>query len=193
MTASAPLTRRSTVRYPGGLTVRYRWTGSGGGDELFALSEARGHLRDLGPLVSPHPERLCRAELRAEGPQGEWTVRLASVVYDEPQAATWDTPGLLAVAYGMRLYGLDARSGELRWSWAGGSPLIAVISSPRLPHVLAQGEIETAALDAAGEVAWRRTHSEVVVAAELVGGRLVLTGYAGQRIAIDPLSGEEIG
>jgi hypothetical protein len=58
-----------------------------------------------------------------------------------------------------------------------------------LPHVLLQGEIETAALREDGSVAWRVAHSDVVVEAALVGGRLVLTSYGGQRQTLDPLTG----
>ena len=47
--------------------------------------------------------------------------------------------------------------------------------------MLVQSEIETFAIEADGTVAWRVAHSDVVTAAELVGGRLVLTGFDGQR------------
>jgi outer membrane protein assembly factor BamB len=55
--------------------------------------------------------------------------------------------------------------------------------------VLVQSEIETFALEADGTVAWRVAHSDVVTAAELVGGRLVLTGFDGQLNALDPMTG----
>ncbi|MCJ7710925.1 MAG: PQQ-like beta-propeller repeat protein, partial [Chloroflexi bacterium] len=61
--------------------------------------------------------------------------------------------------------------------------------SSRLPHVLLQAEIETFALEADGEVAWRVAHSDVVAAAELVGGHLVLTSFSGQVRALDPRTG----
>jgi hypothetical protein len=52
-----------------------------------------------------------------------------------------------------------------------------------------QSEIETFALEADGTVAWRIAHSDVVTGAELLGGRLVLTGFAGQVNAVDPTTG----
>jgi hypothetical protein len=58
-----------------------------------------------------------------------------------------------------------------------------------LRHVLVQSEIETFAIDPDGAVAWRVAHSDVVTAAELVGGRLVLTGFDGQHNALDPATG----
>jgi len=58
--------------------------------------------------------------------------------------------------------------------------------------VLAQAEIETFALEADGAVAWRVAHSDVVTAAELVGGRLVLSSFDGQVRAIDPLTGRGV-
>ena len=67
--------------------------------------------------------------------------------------------------------------------------LLAVLGSSRLAHVLVQAEIETFAIEADGAVAWRVAHSDVVTDAELVGGRLVLTSFAGQVIALDPASG----
>jgi outer membrane protein assembly factor BamB len=184
--------QRSSVQYPGGLAARYRWGGSGQADSVFGLSEAGGIVVDHGTLLSADPDRLCRAELRVEGPAGSWTARFASPVFDVPQGMLWDTAALLLVKYGFALYALDPRSGELRWLFTGGTPLLAVLGSSRLPHVIAQGEIDTVALRADGEVAWRATHSDVVVEAELVGGRLILTSYAGDLQTIDPLTGQPV-
>ena len=64
--------------------------------------------------------------------------------------------------------------------------MLAVLGSSRLPHVLVQAEVETFAIEADGEVAWRVAHSDVVTEAELVGGRLVLTSFDGQVRALDP-------
>ena len=181
--------RQSVVGYPGGLRVRYRWAGSGGGDAVFALSESGGELFEYGDRAGRTFERLCRAELRAEGPAGTWAARLASPVYDEPAGAAWDTAGLLVVKYGFVTYGLVARTGELRWSHRSGSPVLYVLGSSRLPHILVQAEIETFALEEDGEVRWRVGHSDVVAEAELTGGRLILTSYAGLVSALDPVTG----
>ena len=180
---------RSSVQYPGGLAARYRWAGSGQAAAVFALTEAGGTLTDHGTLVSPDPDRLCRAELRVEGPAGTWTARLASQIYDQPEGLVWDVPGLLLVKYGFVLYAFAARSGELRWSFRSATPLVAVLGSSRLSHVIAQGEVETSALRDDGTVAWRVAHSDVVVEAQLLGGRLVLTSYGGQRQTLDPATG----
>lgn len=180
---------RSVVRYPGGFTVRYRWAGSGRAADVFALSEAGGALLDHGPLVSGDPDRLCRAEMRVESPVGTWTARFASPVFDGPTALYWDAPGLLVVKYGFRAYALDARSGELRWSRDSGTPVMDVLGSSRLEHVIVQSEIETAAVREDGSVAWRIAHSDVVTGADLVAGRLVLTGYSGAMATYDAASG----
>jgi outer membrane protein assembly factor BamB len=156
---------------------------------VFALSEAGGTLEELGPLVSSGYEELCRAELRIDGPAGSWTVRLASPIFDEPAALVWDDAGLLVVKYGFVTYGFESRTGALRWSHRSASPLVAVLGSPRLPHVIAQSEIETFAIEPDGTVGWRIAHSDVVAEAALVGGRLVLTSFAGQASAIDPATG----
>jgi outer membrane protein assembly factor BamB len=181
--------RHAVARYPGGLVVRARWGGSGQAADVFALSEAGGEVVDHGALATPDPDATCRAELRVEGPAGAWTVRLASPIFDEPQAVSWDVAGLLVVGYGFRTYGLDARSGELRWSHRSGSPLVAVLASSVLDHVVVQSEVETFAIDAAGAVTWRIAHGDVVVSAELIGGRLVLGAYGGERISLDPRTG----
>ena len=178
-----------TVAYPGGLRARWRWAGSGEGAEVFALSEAGGTLEDHGPLVAPDPESRCRAELRIDGPAGAWTARFASTINDEPAAVLWDTPGLLVVKYGFHAYGLDARAGTLRWSHRSATPILAVLASSRLRHVLVQSELETFAIEADGAVAWRIAHSDVVTDAGLVGGRLVLTSYSGQSNVLDPATG----
>ena len=179
----------AAVTYPGGLRARWRWAGSGQAGEVFALTEAGGSLLDLGSHVSTDPDALCRAELRLEGPRGAWTARFASTIFDEPVGLAWDTAGLLVVKYGFHTFGLDAATGELRWEHRSASPVIALLGSSRLPHVLVQTEIETFAIEADGTVAWRVAHSDVVTAAELVGGRLVLTSFEGLVVALDPSSG----
>ncbi len=185
----APEPRNATITYPGGLRARWRWGGSGQAGAIFALSEAGGALSDFGPRVSADPDALCRAELRLDGPRGSWTARFASTIYDEPRATFWDTAGLLVVSYGFHSYGLDAATGELRWEHRSATPIVALLGSPRLQHVLVQAEIETFAVEPDGTVGWRVAHSDVVTAAELLGGRLVLTGFDGQVNALDPATG----
>jgi outer membrane protein assembly factor BamB len=183
----------AVVQYPGGLRGRWRWGSSGDAARVFALSEAGGTLSDHGPTAGPDPDALCRAELRIDRPGGSWTARFASAIYDEPTALFWDTAGLLVVKYGFRTYALDARSGELRWTHRSATPLLALLGSSRLPHVLACAEIETFAIRDDGEVGWRIAHSDVVAGAELIGGRLVLTSYTGVVSAIDPATGRAAG
>ncbi len=185
----APEPRNASITYPGGLRGRWRWGGSGQSAAVFALSETGGSLVDLGPHVSDDPDALCRAELRLDGPRGSWTARFASTIYDEPRALYWDTEGLLVVAYGFHTFGLDAVMGDARWEHRSATPIIALFGSPRLRHVLVQAEIETFALEPDGTVAWRVAHSDVVTAAELIGGRLILTGFDGQLNALDPATG----
>jgi hypothetical protein len=188
-----PEVRHRVVAFPGGLRASFRWAGSGQGAAVFALTEAGGPLTDLGELSGPDPDRRCRAELRAETPSGPWTVRLASTISDEPTGLLWDTEGLLLVTYGFHCYALAARTGELRWSHRSASPIVAVLGSPRLPHTILQAEIETFALEPSGEVGWRVAHSDVVAAAEIVGGQLILTSFAGLVRALDPLTGRGVG
>ena len=132
---------------------------------------------------------MCRAELRLEGPRGAWTGRFASTIFDEPRAIHWDSAGLLVVAYGFHTYGLGASSGEARWTHRSATPIVALIGSSRLPHVVVQAEIETFAIEANGTVGWRLAHSDVVTAAGLIGGRLVLTSYGGEVTSLDPRTG----
>jgi len=177
------------VAYPGGLRARWRWGGSGSGPAVFALSEIGGNLVDLGTRVAPDPDPLCRAELRLEGPRGAWTARFASVIHDEPRALHWDSAGLLVVAYGFHTFGLDVRTGDARWEHRSGTPIVALLGSSRLTHVVVQAELETFAIEPDGTVAWRVAHSDVVTAAELIGGRLVLTAFGGEVRAFDPATG----
>ena len=46
-----------------------------------------------------------------------------------------------------------------------------------------------AAIRADGDVAWRVAHSDVVVEADLIGGRLVLSSFGGQTSSLDPATG----
>src|SRR6185436_7183985 len=104
--------------------ARYRWTGSGGGEALFGISEATGEITDYGHLAGSDFERMCRLELRIESPSGTWTARFASPIYDEPQAALWDSVGLLLVKYGFVLYAIEPRAGKLAWSHSSGTPTL---------------------------------------------------------------------
>ena len=185
--------RHAVVQFPGAIRASMRWAGSGGGPAVFALSEAGGPLTDLGALTGSDPDRRCRAEIRVDTPAGPWTVRLASLISDAPAGLLWDTEGLLLVKYGFHVYAFEARTGELRWAHRSASPVVVLVGSPRLPHVIAQAEIETFALRPDGEVGWRVAHSDVVTEAELVGGRLVLTSFAGEVRALDALTGRDAG
>jgi outer membrane protein assembly factor BamB len=147
-------------------------------------------VADHGAIVSADPDRLCRAEMRVEGPVGTWTARFASRIYDEPQAVLWDTAGLLLVSYGFHLYALSARSGELRWTSVSAVPLVETFVSSRLPHAVVQSQLETRALDQAGSVVWRVALNDVIAEAALLGGRLVLTGASGAIVTLDPMSGQ---
>ena len=183
----------ATLTYPGGLRARWRWAGTGQAAAVFALSEAGGTLVDLGSIVADDPDTRCRAELRIDGPGGSWSARFASTLNDTPDAVLWDTAGLLVIKYGFHAYGLDARTGTLAWSHRSATPILAVLASSRLRHIVVQSELETFALDPDGTVAWRIAHSDVVTAAELVGGRLVLTSYSGLLNALDPTTGRPAG
>ncbi len=137
------------------------------------------------PIPTPSAAPSSGSRVRgARGPHGSHRQ-----IFDEPVGLAWDTAGLLVVKYGFHTFGLDAATGELRWEHRSASPVIALLGSSRLPHVLVQTEIETFAIEADGTVAWRVAHSDVVTAAELVGGRLVLTSFEGQVVALDPSSG----
>ncbi len=189
MTTPRAEAERLSIQYPGGIAARYRWTGSGGGPEMFAISEAVGTLTDHGALIEPDPDRLCRMELHVESPVGGWTARFASPIYDEPRGVLWDEAGLLLLGYGFFLYALEPRSGELRWTHKSGSPVVAVLASSRLDHVVLQTEIETIALRRDGTVAWRAAHADVIVEAALIAGRLDLTTYGGAHLYLDAASG----
>ena len=183
----------STITYPGGLRARWRWGGSGSGAAVFALSVVGGDLIDFGASVAVDPEPLCRAELRLEGPRGSWTARFASLIHDEPRGLHLDADGLFVVAYGFHTYGLAVETGTARWEHRSATPIVALLGSSRLAHVLVQAELETFAIEPDGNVAWRVAHSDVVTAAEIVGGRLVLTSFGGQVTALDPASGRTSG
>jgi hypothetical protein len=184
---------RQQVQYPGGIAARFRWGGSGRAAEVFGISESSGTLTDFAPLIRKRADEqasLSRAELRVESPGGAWTARFASEVFDAPQGVLWDTPGLLLVKYGFRLYALKPRTGELAWSYSSGTPALAVLASSRLDHVLFQTELETFALRDNGEVAWRAAHSDVITDAQLIAGRLDLTTYGGQHVYLDASTGQ---
>ena len=185
--------QQAVIQYPGGIRVRMRWAGSNQAAAVFALSEVGGALVDHGALVAAEPDVLCRAELRVDTPAGAWTARLASQVFDQPAGVLWDTEGLLVVAYGFMTYAFEARSGTLRWSHRSGTPVLGVFASSRIAHVVVQSELETFAIDSTGDVAWRVAHSDVVVGAALVAGRLVLSSFSGQQASLDPSTGRAAG
>lgn len=196
--SSAPIPRgagepRSRISdFPGGLRVRATWGSSGQASAVFALSESGATLVDHGSLgagAEADPDRLCRMELRVETPNGAWAVRLATAIYDEPRAIHWDDAGLFVVGYGFTVYAFGARTGTLAWNHQTGTPVVELIASPRFGHVIVQSEIETWAIRGDGEVRWRLAHSDIVGAAELIGGRLILTSVNGEAQSIDPNTG----
>jgi hypothetical protein len=71
------------------------------------------------------------------------------------------------VAYGFHTYGLEVATGERRWDHRSASPIIALLGSSRLAHVVVQAEIETFAIEPDGTVAWRIAHSDVVTGRSL--------------------------
>jgi outer membrane protein assembly factor BamB len=186
----SPEVERLAVQYPGGFAARYRWAGSGRGDDVFGISESEGELRDFGRLVDATPDALCRAELRVEGPTARWTARFASPIFDAPEAVLMDEAGLLVVRYGFRVYALNPRTGELAWSHGSGTPTVAILASARVEHVIVQTELETIALRPDGTVAWRAAHSDVITAAQLVAGRVDLTTYSGAHVYLDAATGQ---
>jgi hypothetical protein len=183
---------QAVVAYPGGIRARYRWAGTGQGEAVVALGAAGELVHDFGPSISSRFERLCRAELRVESPRGTWAARFASSIFDAPTGLAWDAAGLVVVAYGFATYGLEVSTGELRWLHRSGSPLVAVLGSSRLDHVIVQAEVETFAVERDGQVRWRVAHSDVVADAALVGGRLVLTSYGGLTSSLDPATGRSL-
>lgn len=196
--SSAPIPRgagepRSRISdFPGGLRVRATWGSSGQASAVFALSESGATLVDHGTIgagAEADPDRLCRMELRVETPNGAWAVRLATAIYDEPRAIHWDDAGLFVVGYGFTVYAFGARTGALAWNHQTGTPVVELIASPRFGHVIVQSEIETWAIRGDGEVRWRLAHSDIVGAAELIGGRLILTSVHGEAQSIDPNTG----
>ena len=180
---------RLAVQYPGGISARFRWGGPGQADDVFGISESTGELHAYAELGRAGVS-ACRAELRVESPGGAWTARLASPVFDEPQGTLVDTANLLLIKYGFCVYAFNARTGELAWSNTSGTPVLAVLASTRLDHVLMQTELETLALRDDGEVAWRAAHSDVITEAQLVAGRLDLTTYSGQHVYLDARTGQ---
>ena len=187
--------RSLITSFPGGLRVRATWGSSGQASAVFALSEAGASLVDHGALgagAEEDPDRLCRMELRIEHPSGAWAVRLASVIYDEPRAIHWDEGVLFVVGYGFTVYAFASRSGEMAWLHQTGTPVVALMASPRLEHVIVQSEVETWAIRADGEVRWRLAHTDVVGAAELLGGQLILTSISGATQSIDPATGRAL-
>jgi hypothetical protein len=146
-------------------------------------------MLDLTAAGAPTGSRACRAELRVEGPAGTWTARLASVIYDEPSGALWDEAQLLLVRYGFALYAFAARTGDLAWQHVSGTPIVALLTSARLDHVLLQSEVDTVALRRDGSVAWHVGQSDVVAEARLVAGRLDLTTFSGEHLILDARTG----
>jgi hypothetical protein len=96
------------------------------------------------------------------------------------------------VGYGFHAYGLVARTGLMAWLHGSATPIVALLGSSRIEHVVVVAEIETVALAADGGAVWRVAHSDVVQDGRIVGGRLVLTSYGGAVIALDPRTGQTV-
>ena len=183
--------RNAPSPIPGGLRARWRWGGSGSGPAVFALSEARWRTGRPGHRASRPIRSRCAA------PSCDSRARAAPGRPASPRSSTTSrgrstgTPtGLLVVAYGFHTYGLEVDSGEAPLGPpVGDAARSPCFGSPRLAHVIVQSELETFAIEPDGTVAWRVAHSDVVTAADLLGGRLVLTSFDGQVSALDPATG----
>ena len=153
---------------------------------------ARAAVRsiDFGTRVAEDPDALCRAELRLEGPRGAWTARFASLIHDEPRGLLWDTrrPARrrLWLPY-LRARGRDRRG-------ALGPPLGD--AGGRADRFLHGSPTSSSSRSSRRSRSSRTARSrggsptrDVVTAAELVGGRLVLTSFGGQVSALDPATG----
>ena len=116
------------------------------------LRPVRGRRRADRPRADGRRRSRRAVPRRAavEGPRGAWTARFASLINDEPRALHWDSAGLLVVAYGFHSYGLETATGEARWDHRSATPILALLGSPRLAHVLVQAEIETFAIEPDG-------------------------------------------
>ena len=161
---------RQTVQYPGGLAARYRWGGSGSGPEVFGLSESGGTLTDHGHarLGRPRAALPSGAARRGAARHMDGAIRLADL-RRSPKGCSGIRRRCWRSATASSRTPSRSRTGELRWTHRSGTPLVALLGSSRLPHLLLQSEVETFALDAEGAVRWRAAHSDVVSAAELVG------------------------
>jgi hypothetical protein len=161
--------------------VRYRWAGSGGAAAVSPSPGGRLAARPRSP--GRDADRLCR---RARVETRRALDRSSGQCVFDDQRVLSGIAGAPVVKYGFHSWAFEARTGGLRWDHRSRSPLLAVLGSSRLPHVLVQAEVETFAIEADGTVAWRVAHSDVVAGVELVGGRLVLTSYGGRLTALDP-------
>ena len=97
------------------------------------------------------------------------------MIHDEPRATYWDTAGSARRRVRLPHVRARLRPGEPAWDHRSATPIIGLFGSPRLDHVVVQAELETFAIESDGTVAWRVAHTDVVTAAEFIGGRLVLT------------------
>ena len=149
--------------------------------------------RDARRPRSAGQHRPRRAVPGRAAPRGTARGLDGPVRLDDPRraarAATGTRPGCSSWPTASTPSAWTRRRGEPRWEHRSATPIVALLGSPRLAHVIVQAEIETFALEPDGTVAWRVAHSDVVTAAELVGGRLVLTGFDGQLNALDPVTG----
>ena len=138
---------------------------------------------------------LCRAELRLEGPRGAWTVRFASLIHDDPRgAALGHARACWSSRYGFHTYALETRD---RRRCAGttarrrrSSPCSARRGSPTSSSSPRSRRSRSSRTGRSPGGSPTPTSS---TAAELVGGRLVLTSFDGQVTALDPATGRPAG
>ena len=126
---------------------------------ITAMSEVGGTLTDHGSLVSADPDRLCRAELRVEGPLGalDGAVRVGHQRRTRP--ACCGTPrGCCSCATASGSTPSRAAPATCAGAATAARPWSRSLGSSRLDHVIVQSEIETVALDGAGSVVWRLAH-----------------------------------
>ena len=169
--APTPMSDRTTERDSSPIRAACERAGGGAAADrapaVFALSEAGGALVDLSPVAAG-----SRAAVpRRAAPRGPARRVVGALRVAHPRRAAraplghrrrcWSSPT------GSTPTASRSRRARPRWDHRSATPIIALLGSPRLAHVIVQSELETFAIEPDGTVAWRVAHSDVVTAADL--------------------------
>ena len=124
-------------------------------------------------------------EVHLRGQNGAgWQCTLTSTITATPILLLPPGGKSLLIGYGLNLYALNARTGEIRWQRHFSEPIWAgqLLADGRLLFHL---ELSVVCLDVAGEECWRYAHDEIITEVAVQDNQVIGRDFTGRHPALN--------